>query len=586
MSPAEIKAVEERVDRFFDEQSLPTGELNSARWIVCTVSEDLQRFMLIEAAKTWHQKDARTDRGRFIGIVDNSKYQLRHALDLCARRLTSTGQEGRIETNGDNYGKAAKLLDVAKQYADATRLFSSTHAGDSTLQIDRDGEIIEPVQDPHVGQYGTMEFLLHADREDAVTLFLVIALFSGPFFDLPTIDSVGGWAPEIHEIVKRTRVRHGRVNYRLRVELADGIFQSFLAPPTSLLDGWEFPWASVAQVRRYFAGLQAICLYHLLAVHFGASKESLRGVGLDQICLDLSVDVLDDQIGRLAKLPIDVVKSITRVLTFGYSTTTPDPALQPLIPIGRIALAIPCMLILSSNWARNMLSLHARVSPKTFDARSAIFEKRMIGDLIGKVPDRFRRAVNRTIQTGVDSEEVDLVLADHEEGTILIAELRWMIQPGDVREVINRKREMRKKVRQAERKLNAILSSIDEVANQLELPVRKDWKVRAIVLVEGFGGLPSQIPNVIPIVPTDVFIEVLRADAGLDHAHAILCAPIWLPRADVDYISKRNETTICGVAVKLPTFDIGPQSYTKVSLPLYISEALKLTPEKLRSEEW
>jgi hypothetical protein len=101
LTNSEVFRIEAQVDAEFDRTSLPTSDLNTARWIVCTVNEDVNRLALLEAVKTWYREDARADRGRFVGRLDRSKYALRHALDLCAKHLSLTNVRP-IHFNAEN----------------------------------------------------------------------------------------------------------------------------------------------------------------------------------------------------------------------------------------------------------------------------------------------------------------------------------------------------------------------------------------------------------------------------------------------------------------------------------------------------
>lgn len=41
----EVIAIERKVDTHFEATPLPTADLNTARWILCTVGEDFHRFV-------------------------------------------------------------------------------------------------------------------------------------------------------------------------------------------------------------------------------------------------------------------------------------------------------------------------------------------------------------------------------------------------------------------------------------------------------------------------------------------------------------------------------------------------------------
>ena len=300
----------------------------------------------------------------------------------------------------------------------------------------------------------------------------------------------------------------------------------------------------------------------------------------------MRVERLSHEIARISGIPKELSARIIASLTFGVGTSTPDPALQPLVPIGEEELAIPGIFILSSNWPRNMLALHARVSPETFDANSAIFEKRMIAALEDRLPHHFERRANVRIPTSNASEEIDLVLIDPQSCTILICELRWMIQPGDAREVLNRKRAVRQKVSQARRKLHRVRASMPDATRSLGLKSSLNWTIYGVVVIEGFGGASSEHPKEIPVVPVDIFVMMLCNVPRLDYAHAVLSSPLWLPQEGVDYEREYDTSTLCGARFKKSRIGIGGQSYLQQSLPLYVENALGYEISYLHSLAW
>src|SRR5262249_49415183 len=147
-----------------------------------------------------------------------------------------------------------------------------------------------------------------------------------------------------------------------------------------------------------------------------------------------------------------------------------------------------------------------------------------------------------------------LILADPRNGFILVCELRSMITPGDPGEVYDRIKDYPKKLGQAERKLGAAQRAVAQVCAQLGLDAKRDWKLAGIVILDGAAGIPSSKPNFIPLVPKDVFMEVVTLTKNLELTHAIFCSPLWLPREGTDFCSERIESDVCGFKFRKGTF--------------------------------
>src|SRR5262249_26046927 len=152
--------------------------------------------------------------------------------------------------------------------------------------------------------------------------------------------------------------------------------------------------------------------------------------------------------------------------------------------------------VLSSNQERNLLSLMARTQSETFDAQSHLFERDMVAELLSATAPQgtlVRTNIRLTIEG--KEEELDVVLVDVSARRLLIGELRWMLGPGDPREILNRQKESLKKVEQIRRKVEwAAHRTPDVVAAALGRPsadIGNGWCTSGVVLLTGYGGTRS-----------------------------------------------------------------------------------------------
>ena len=161
-----------------------------------------------------------------------------------------------------------------------------------------------------------------------------------------------------------------------------------------------------------------------------------------------------------------------------------------------------------------------------------------------------------------------------------------MLQPGDAREVQNRISVCHGKVVQINRKLHFARKETAALLAGLGLDAGVSWKMDGIVIIDGFGGAPSAIPNAIPVVPAKVFLAALQLSKSIDRCHAFFCSPLWLPRKDRDFLQPTAETEIWGIKFSTGTLSHGSCSYLRESLPIYFAEAGAWSSEGLRSMAW
>lgn len=274
----------------------------------------------------------------------------------------------------------------------------------------------------------------------------------------------------------------------------------------------------------------------------------LRGAGASSLCLILSPEELAQDIALMSSLPRHSINAYIEFLTFGRNSMTPDPALQPLLEIGSEFVAIPCIHYLSSNRERNLLSLQARMQKPHFDSRSDLFERNMIDHLVQCTRDRWPY-LRPNVEVTVDgsAEEIDLLIADPSSQLLLICELRWMLQPGDPREVINRKAECAKKVDQLHRKVSWAESRADglvrKVFPELTTSNGRPWSVRGMVVIETFGGCRSRRPE-LPILTSAVFALGVQRLKSLQQFVEWSKSLIWLPQENIHFVNSPVEIEV------------------------------------------
>ena len=352
-------------------------------------------------------------------------------------------------------------------------------------------------------------------------------------------------------------------------------------PPTIVPVGREFPWGSREDTHMVFAGLQSRCLYHLLAVHIKAISSGIPGMGVADICPMLPKDQLISDVSEVTTVERGRVAEILGALTYGIGTETPDPALQPVISIWGRFLLVPAILLLSSNFPRNLLSLHARVDSRSFDGQSHLFEDQMSAHVEQAVRNRFPRFwTHKFLPDRNHVGEVDLLVVDESTKTILLGELRWLLAPGDPREVNNRKKVCGEKVVQLRKKVVAAREVMAQVLRSFQ--VGNDhtaWNVAGVVIVDGYTALGAE-PRELPVVPRQIFQIGLSRCKGLNELHAWLCSHKWLPQERTHFVSGRARAQFGPQRLEWGTFGVLRQ---QVYFPDYVERTIKALHAALES---
>jgi len=534
-----LAKAEAALDRDYHELPLPHPNKILAVWYLLAVAEDYQRNLFIGL-------DPGLSAAAIEFRIDRLKYSLRYGLDRILKEVSdqSPAQVPR-RIIPMLYERTAKLLFGGLDFIAANQLCSAAHAG-TVRFVDHQNEIEVLIDEQHHHKgYAALELMGHEQTNvvDFAALFFA-------YLRLPE-----NRPQTLQEIALTVRIRNRLVEYEylqnLAIELAQEIEQpSFLIP-----DGWAFPWGGRVETTLLLNALSLRCFYHLVAVHFGSLHLALRGGGEANICLVLTPKQLADDLKLMSSLSPKVIAAFIQYLTYGFGTKTPDPALQPIVQLGPDKLALPCIHFLSSNHERNLLSLQARIQQKQYDAMSDLFEKNMVRRLEAQLRDKWpalRVNIELTLDGG--NEEIDLLIADVQTCTLLVCELRWMLQPGDPREVQNRKRVCWEKVDQLERKVRWIQQRTGAVLKRaFDVPVdsatSEPWSVIGVVIIETFGGVMSTKPE-FPIMTLALFELGMQKATSLVHFGAWSKSLLWLPQEGVNFKLVTLETELAGKKLK------------------------------------
>lgn len=175
------------------------------------------------------------------------------------------------------------------------------------------------------------------------------------------------------------------------------------------------------------------------------------------------------------------------------------------------------------------------------------------------------KRLNLKLKLHGQHQEFDVLLADTTSKTALILELRWILRPGDPREIMNKMSECRKKTEKVSKKvafLKAHLKSVFDIAfPTLGGEVIDDWDVFGAVIIEGFGGTLSELPE-IPIV-TDSALKIgLSRISNLEKLGIWMRSLSWLPQSGPHFSTEINELNIGGQIVRYPGFSLGDDATT------------------------
>lgn len=520
------KALLEKVERLVDEKylslDLPHLDWTLVAWYLLTVFEDHQILMFRMAAEDESQNQ------KLEGLVDRLKYSIKYAfLRAKAEVKTDSNHEVPRQISDILYLRASAIIQEGADYSAAVQIISSVYGKKVGLKQVGNAIQLEVIDAAyHDASYSVLEVIGHIEP-GVITYSLTLLTWMKAIDDLPIIAKI---------IAETVTLKKRILRYDYLPHLAQQLALDLHQQPFLIPNGWVFEWGGREETTLLLNALAIRCMYHLIAVEFGARGYKLKGGGVESLALVLRREQLINDLIEMSSIDEPDVGSFVDLLTFGNQVDTPDPALQPFIKLAGGKLALPCIHIISSHLERNLLTLQARQQPKRFDAQSGLFEDKMVGELLAKICTKWPiHRANVHVALGRVTEELDLVLVDPQSKTVFIGELRWMLPPGDPREVTNRKNVCGEKVVQLRRKYNAVKKNLTYLLqNVFSIQSDDSWEVCGAVIIEGFGGARSADDD-LPVLVKYIAEVGLEGSDSLRQFATWSTSLEWLPQEDVHF---------------------------------------------------
>lgn len=534
IATVELLSMESHVDNEVSLLQLPHPNRDISFWHILTVFEDSLRFL--------YTGEVEKDLIEIFIFTDLNKYSLRHCLDnLFTRCDARYGMPPPKRTIPPVYTRATEFFMWGRYYSSITKVFTPLHAGHSTAhKLDENKYEIKHSEFID-SRYAALEVINHG-KEHVPDITIQIYRWFRNHNEQPIFLSL---------IEKSTKIRNKFVTYEYgkhAILLQEEMWQR----PVIIPEKWIFPWGSAFETNALINSLLIRCSYHFLAVNLTARKSGHSGGADSSLVLAINKTELCHDLSFFADIGDEKIALFVDYMTYGFKTETPDPALQPIIPTVNGQLLIPCLHTITGDLQRNILSLMARVNSAAFNKQSKLFEYEMTKSL-EKHFDKFPiKQFNKTIKINGENEEFDVLLADTSSRTLIILELRWILQPGDPREVVNKIKECEKKVLKLEKKIDFCKRNLQKIVNLISpnssrIESFEDWHVRGAIVIDGFGGILSK-DQYLPIITSEILKIGLSEINTLESLIEWIQSLIWLPQVDVHFrngiIENRVDTNL------------------------------------------
>lgn len=531
-----IESLEKIFDNRYASTKLPSNNKDKSKWLLLTFSEDYL-LILWSVSKSLHHVSI---------MADSQKYSIKFGLSRIESELANHSTDLEVIITEEEYKASKAFLEASDEFTVANKICLLVHEG---LYSYRYSDSIFDLADTKywgAAGYSALE-MAPLERTDREFFFEFVMKSLGRPPETKFYDSLKDQC-QVSEA--------GVITYEFNVALCLSLSDKVPPFKQSIPDEWIFPWGSGTVTKKLLWALTIRCFFHLLTVRKAAHFYSVIGGGLESLCLLTDEATLSLELAEISTLEVSEAMLFVRALSLGEATQANDPALQPLIKLADGRLLIGCLNVLTSKQDRNLLSLHARVNKGTFDSQSSIFEKLMIQRIENVAKARkLNYKENFHIPGAKEVGDLDVVFFDVRSKTILICELRWILQPGDAREVMLKAKACSEKIPKitlktvkAREKINDLFARFD-----IKQAVPSEWAVYGLVVIDGYAGIKSY-DDEYPIIPLGIFIEGLNIFTRLDKLYFWVKSLKWLPQEKIHFTSETASTDLGEFKVKRPGF--------------------------------
>ncbi len=328
------------------------------------------------------------------------------------------------------------------------------------------------------------------------------------------------------------------------------IFDTLFSLPAE----WQFSRYSLGDFRKVFEAISTIASIHLTARKLAIERGCAARGYADSIYVPTCNELLR-RIVRYSGVSDAKVLSIFDDLTYGNrGIEHPDPALQPLIKLNSENYAIAPHLWIFSAPERNLTVLLNRLPSEKVIYAKLVKEKESL------MKKRFANALAnegfRFIWGNVPNfaGDIDLAIIKDSEKACLLLELKWFIEPAEVREIVNKSKEIEKGISQLFQLKHAFTENHKPLLEKLGID--SHYKLEGVVASDNWIGHARVQSPEIPVIQIDHLTAKLKAAESLRSAMDWLKDRKYLPKPD-QHFKVHNSTATIG-NWKLKWYEIEP----------------------------
>ncbi|MBY5281711.1 hypothetical protein, partial [Anabaena sp. PCC 7938] len=500
-----IKKIEQEIDSDFGSNKLKEIGYTQAVWTLLSVVEDHH----LKIRKIQPLPDE-----QLYAYVDNLINWLSYPLQVCLREASNNSAKLNRQLINEDYDLAQEWIKKSKEYWNFCLIFPLLHR--KKIQINVIGSEL----------FTTDLTTLEPEYEAYNRLVIKTGNDSNKRIDLNKV---------IQEIIYNTKFNTKTFTVNFSSKLVSDLMYLLKEVTLSrynLPEEWQFSDFTISQFKSIFITTQALSLAWYLAREMAVDK-GIQSLGYSSSVWVVRKQELISHITKYSKQPKITVQNIYDKITFGNAgIRDPDIATQPLIDLHNGHYAISPFIWLNIDAERNLCVLLNQIESEQKTYSKLVKNKESI------LRDEF---IKLAISLGFDCKygviettDVDLAIIDRQKRLCLVMELKWFIEPAEIRECDNRSKELSKGIEQAIKIANDYKSCNKKLIEQV-LHIEPDYELMTIVVSKNWIGHFDVQNSEVPIIKSGHLMRKLESSKSLDETISWLKKREYLPKKGKDF---------------------------------------------------
>jgi hypothetical protein len=497
-----VEEAERKIDAVFEASPLLSLTYNQAAWTVLAVNEDI--FLKDHNTRPHEEMHA---------VVDVRLNALTHPLRACRKHCKPGNQTVRRTYISEDYGHAYQWLMAAKDYDHFCTIFPMWRRKRLNLTV-KDRQIVVERSDEDDKTYETYNRIIRKEGR------------SDPALDQLPEDALG---------TLRANTKTSKTWFRLDfdrtvVKMLVGYYRAAISRRFTLPDDWSFNLFSLKEYREIMLTLQTMMVgwYNVRTM---VANEGMPGMGYPSAVRLVKKQDLLLELCNYTRVPKTSIESVLELITFGSNEIrNPDIATQPLVDLGNEQYALSPFVFLNVNIERNLCTLLNQIPAERRNYSTLVDTKEKT--LVVEISEYLAGNGLEFETAELKTTNLDLAIIDMANRACLCLELKWFIEPAEIREIADRTEELKKGVGQAKELTRLFRAGDKQLKNVLKIDQGNDF-FSAVGSVNWIGMAETQDPAV-PIVKVWHLVERIKED-GLPKAMKWLRERDYLPTAGRDF---------------------------------------------------